>query len=115
MTLPIPLIYGADETVFSVSQKLAKLGLRISTLWTGRFEAVEANQPEPLTHEQKAEARKHEMGESYVCHPNYSTNPRHIGDPSLNALSRKAFLQTIAENAQRDREKNPAYIRSLGA
>lgn len=116
MNNSIPVICGADETVASVTQRLARIGLKLSSVWRGRFEAVPIQEiREPLSHQQKVEARIKEMGTAYVCHPDYTPNPRHFGDPSLNAPSRREFLQTIAENARRDRERNPAYSRSQGA
>lgn len=60
--------------------------------------------------EQQLAKIKSEYGAKLICHPDYVPNPRHSNNPEIYVPARAAFVASIAAAAQRDRERNPAYI-----
>ncbi len=59
--------------------------------------------------EQRLSQVKSAMGKKLICHPDYVPNPRHSHNPEIYRPARAHYLAAVAEVAQRDRERNPAY------
>lgn len=123
MAQAIPVYYGDNDTVATVAHNLKNMGLKLSSRWNGRVEAVPLQDSKEvvLTEseartdalKQRIEAVKKSYGDKLICHPNYKTNPRHSHNPDVYVPARAAFLAGIAAAAAADRERNPAFRRAM--
>lgn len=131
--MQFPVIFGDNETVFEVTTRLKKMGLRLCSHFTGRLTAERVEAPEPVAvtawpngdgitnqPEQEPESPvmsriqvvKDAWGAKLLCHPDYQFNPRHSNNPDIYGSARKQYLNEIAESAREYREINPAFIRA---
>ena len=52
------------------------------------------------------------LGTRWILHPAYVPSARHSNNLELWAAARSKYLQSIADAAKRDRERNPAFHRA---
>lgn len=113
-----PVLYGADETVQEVADRLSSQGLQLDGRWTGQINAVQVSD-RPFVWERKSPTMAEKLvaailylGDNRLGSIGYRFNPRHSNNTDIYMPARLAYLSDIAANAARDRRLNPAFIRA---
>ncbi len=111
-----PVQLDPNETVKSAVARLARVGLRISPVYTGDLTLIPLEKDSELARANAAKlARaKAALGDRWVLHPDYKATPRHSNVPEIYGPARAALIDDIKARAQRDREANPMYQRAEG-
>lgn len=102
------------ETVKHAVARLARIGLRISPVYTGDLTLVRIDENSEIAraNKEKLERAKALLGERWVLHPKYKATARHSNVPEIYGPARAAFVANVKERAQLDRESNPMYRRA---
>jgi hypothetical protein len=114
-----PVLYGADETVQEVADRLHQQGLQISGRFSGQIVAIQVQEravirwgnARPTMAERLAAALQY-LGTNRLGSIGYKFNPRHSNNPDIYMPARTAYIAEIEAAAARDRSSNPAFIRA---